>query len=475
MLTPLALLALTLLQNPKSPIKLPPQIGSPGGSGSQGLVVGGSDSCATPDLLTGTGAFAFSTLSATTGTQGQNEVICDFFGTTGIAFDVWFTWTASVNGAAEFALCGGTSGVDTKIAVYNGTSCPSGPALACNDDSCGLLSRVQFPVAAGQSYLLQLGHFPGTGGGDGTFLLTESAVPANNECATPTFISGPGPHAFDNRFATTGTQGQIEALCLHAGLTGIANDQWFTWIPSQGGAATLTVCGGLAPGSGIDTKVAIYRGSGCPATAAIACNDDTGGVCSLPSTVSWSAECGQAYTIQLGRFPGSTASFGTFAITSLGTSCSIGSAYCFGDGSGTPCPCANSGAPGNGCAHSFNPAGANLTASGSASLANDTIVLSASAMPSTTACLFFQGTAPLSAPFGDGLRCAGGTVTRIRTRTVSFGAAQYPQGADPSLSTAGGVTVPGLRYYQVWYRNVAPFCTPGPFNLTNGVLISWTT
>jgi hypothetical protein len=30
-----------------------------------------------------------------------------------------------------------------------------------------------------------------------------------------------------------------------------------------------------------------------------------------------------------------------------------------------------------------------------------------------------------------------------------------------------------LRYYQVWYRNVAPFCTPEAYNLTNGLVVTW--
>jgi hypothetical protein len=31
------------------------------------------------------------------------------------------------------------------------------------------------------------------------------------------------------------------------------------------------------------------------------------------------------------------------------------------------------------------------------------------------------------------------------------------------------------RHYQAWFRNAATFCTTQPFNLTNGVTISWST
>src|SRR6185503_5483435 len=67
-----------------------------------------------------------------------------------------------------------------------------------------------------------------------------------------------------------------------------------------------------------------------------------------------------------------------------------GLGYCFGDGFGTPCPCGNSGGNGRGCANSIFPAGAVLSASGSASVSADTVVLSASSMTGGI-CVFFQG------------------------------------------------------------------------------------
>jgi hypothetical protein len=154
----------------------------------------------------------------------------------------------------------------------------------------------------------------------------------------------------------------------------------------------------------------------------------------------------------------------------------VGTAFCFGDGTGTACPCGNSGAPGNGCAHSLNAGGANLSAAGLASLASDSVVLTGVAMPNSSA-LYFQGTAQqnggLGSLFGDGLRCAGGTTIRLGTKANAGGASQYPGALDPSISVGGLVTAPGTRTYQVWYRNAAAFCTAAAFNLTNGLSISW--
>jgi hypothetical protein len=153
------------------------------------------------------------------------------------------------------------------------------------------------------------------------------------------------------------------------------------------------------------------------------------------------------------------------------------SAFCFGDGSGTACPCGNSGAAGRGCASSVNASGALLAASGAASLVNDTLVLAGSGMPNSSA-LYFQGTSVqgggAGVVFGDGLRCAGGTVIRLGTKANVAGASQYPAAGDATVSVRG--LVPGVgavRHYQVWYRNAAAFCTSDTFNLTNGLSVTW--
>jgi len=147
-------------------------------------------------------------------------------------------------------------------------------------------------------------------------------------------------------------------------------------------------------------------------------------------------------------------------------------AYCFGDGSGVACPCGNSGAPGNGCANSLNPAGANLSGTGSPSIAADTLVLAGAGMPDSSV-LYFQGSIAVGQTFGDGLRCAGGSVVRLGTKTNVGGASQYPGSGDAPISVRGSVTAGSTRQYQAWYRNVATFCTVEGFNTTNGVRVTW--
>jgi hypothetical protein len=153
---------------------------------------------------------------------------------------------------------------------------------------------------------------------------------------------------------------------------------------------------------------------------------------------------------------------------------SAGTPFCFGGL--VACPCGNAGSAGNGCASSVNPLGAHLAGTGLPSLTNDTLVLRGSGMPNSNA-LYFQGTAQVNAgagaPFGDGLRCAGGTIVRLEAQANVAGASVYPDVGELPVSLRGVVSAPGLRTYQIWYRNAAAFCTPDTFNLTNGLEIAW--
>lgn len=153
------------------------------------------------------------------------------------------------------------------------------------------------------------------------------------------------------------------------------------------------------------------------------------------------------------------------------------SRFCSGDGTGTACPCGNSGAAGQGCGNSVFSAGASLgLLAGGASTLADTAVLQVAGVPPGVSCLYFQGTtASVGAVFGDGLRCATGAVIRLATNTAdAAGIGRCPAAGDPPISVEGGVpTSGGLRTYQVWYRNAASFCTSSTFNLSNGLAIQW--
>ncbi len=226
----------------------------------------------------------------------------------------------------------------------------------------------------------------------------------------------------------------------------------------------------------------------------VATNDDspqtddflTGGVVDFPNLIACSTSTVAAggtdldvlITDTAGSVPVTVLAPATQAYSVMFVCFTVGSptpppvAYCFGDGSTTACPCGNVGTAGNGCPSSVNPNGGNLASSGTSSIAADTLTLLGTGMASSSV-LYFQGTTQIATVFGDGLRCAGGTVIRLGTKTNVAGASQYPELGDLSVSVRGSCVAGDIRNYQAWYRNAAAFCTASTFNLTNGLNVTW--
>jgi hypothetical protein len=153
--------------------------------------------------------------------------------------------------------------------------------------------------------------------------------------------------------------------------------------------------------------------------------------------------------------------------------------FCYG--TAAACPCGNAGQAHAGCENSFATGGGRLTSQGIASVAADTLALVVGGLPPTTSALFFQGSATvnggLGSAFGDGLRCAAGSVLRLGAKTTSAGYATYGAGnpGDVPVSIRGAIPLTGgTRHYQGWYRNSAAYCTPDTYNLTNGLSVAWT-
>jgi hypothetical protein len=151
---------------------------------------------------------------------------------------------------------------------------------------------------------------------------------------------------------------------------------------------------------------------------------------------------------------------------------SVGTAFCFGDGTGAACPCSNVGAAGEGCANSTGHGGV-LAGAGTSSVSASNLVLSVSGLPANQPVLFFQGNNAINGGngnvFGAGLRCAGGGVRRLE---VLFATGAGEAATMSNISAAGAVTAGDLKRYQGWYRNPGGPCLSS-FNLTQGLEISW--
>lgn len=150
---------------------------------------------------------------------------------------------------------------------------------------------------------------------------------------------------------------------------------------------------------------------------------------------------------------------------------------CYGDGTWYGCPCNNLGAPGRGCASSFHPAGARLSASGEARLGADTLTFTADGMSQAVATIF-QGVGfnhgYWTTIAGDGLTCVGSPYVRIRSVPTPGGSVVYPSAGYPAISISGAIPGPWTtRTYAVRYRNAAAFCTAATFNMTNTLQVTW--
>jgi hypothetical protein len=158
--------------------------------------------------------------------------------------------------------------------------------------------------------------------------------------------------------------------------------------------------------------------------------------------------------------------------------------FCWADGAGAPCPCANppSGS-GRGCDNSASTGGASLTGAGLPSLGADTLVLTTAGEKPTANSVVLQGVSTLSAPavFGQGLRCFTGTLKRLYLHAAAAGSITVPSGSDPAISVRSAalgdmISAGQYRYYGVYYRDpiVLGGCpSASTFNITNQLAVLW--
>lgn len=149
----------------------------------------------------------------------------------------------------------------------------------------------------------------------------------------------------------------------------------------------------------------------------------------------------------------------------------VGTAYCFGDGGGTACPCGNEADPGSGsgCQNSSG-LGSIAVGFGSNSVGSDDLMISARQLLPSQPALLFAGTEQINGgngiPFGDGLRCAGTNVVRLGVKTPdAAGVATW----GPGLGTLGNWGSGDVRRFQAWYRNPQGSPCSSGFNLSNGL------
>lgn len=208
-----------------APIEPPPAHGSLDG------VLVTNNACASPAVLAGTGTFFFDNRSAST--DGLPHPACDASGSSQIHKDLWIIWIAQCDGLAYVETCG-LAALDTRIAVYSPAApCPptSDYVIGCDDDACGVQSRVVFQAIAGQEYRIRLGQFNATAPG----AIGEARI----ECAP-----GAGVCHYDDCQPSSG----LDAYFSEGATARIAED----FIPGSSGAVSGACWWGVYVDAGAD-------------------------------------------------------------------------------------------------------------------------------------------------------------------------------------------------------------------------------
>jgi hypothetical protein len=113
-------------------------------------------------------------IGSTVGSTGTDVSTCTVNDTN----DVWHCWTADCSGLVTFETCGGPDpNFDTSLSIFDACG---GQQIACNDDGCGVQSRVfNVSVTEGTTYYLRVA---GRGGDMGQYRVLVN--PCRSACCT---------------------------------------------------------------------------------------------------------------------------------------------------------------------------------------------------------------------------------------------------------------------------------------------------
>lgn len=489
----------------------------PAAAKSAGLVWG-SDACSTPDPLPSSALeIGYYTGAATTGLEGQGHSICDVKGTTLIENDVWFVWTAPATGTAIAYACSGMSGLDPRVAVYEGSQCPASAPVECSDDdgcsgSYDLGAWVTFETHAGQPYLIQVGSYPGSPTGSGT-LTVKMALPSQgwvyqNEW-TAFSMGGIAPSggkgvAWMQRFNAKAGRDEIVSVQAAFGRPGasvpLINGDPATiaiWSdPDQDGRPDDAVLRISVPTTIQNANTGILNEIPLPAAVHVegkffvgvatemvpgqhpAVFSDTGWQGYDQNGKSWivgstagpvDLDCLACNDFAPASLSELMVDEAHFMVRARGGGTSI--TFCYGKGGA--CPCSSYVGAGEGCLNSSG-AGALLWGTGSSQVGRDDLVLNAMhfALGGGVA-VALAGSQQLGGgagiPFHAGLLCVGGSMHRYPGK---FAVDMFTQDSLVGLSN-GLITAGSTWNFQVWYRDAAGPCG-FETNLTNGLQVDFT-
>jgi hypothetical protein len=182
--------------------------------------------------------------------------------------DIWFSYVASATGTCAIDACGGS--YDTALEVFDGSAgCGGLVFLACDDDSCGLQSRVIFQAVVGTTYYVRLGGYNGNTG-TAPLNVTPPTPPQPNTLTTNYFgtyyATAPATFFFDltvvNQLIFTSMDVNLESVASTPGTIDVYSVPT-TWVGNDQNPAAWTLLGSgtvTAAGQGQPSAVTLQTG-----------------------------------------------------------------------------------------------------------------------------------------------------------------------------------------------------------------------
>lgn len=197
----------------------------------------------------------------------------------------------------------------------------------------------------------------------------------------------------------------------------------------------------------------------------------------MSSVWDWSAELGIGPAGQTQYFRASYP-FETHQLIAWPRHESNPTQFCAGDTATAICPCGNDEPHADtgtlrGCQNS-GVLGSSLHGYGSAQLnAGSPSPWLRAHVPGQTFGVFFRGTSAIPpAPFGDGVRCVGGSLKRLQVvQSAPNGSLWYAE-TTVDLRVVDSIQPGDWRYYQYWFRDPAGPCGSG-FNASSALRMRW--
>jgi hypothetical protein len=235
----------------------------------------------------------------------------------GTTATIWYKLPASWTAPITVDTIG--SAVDTVVGVYTGSSVGGLSQVACDDNSAGLQSSLEFTMVSGQTYYIQVGSKNGTGSLQ--IHIAQPAGPANDTFANATTVSL-GSVVSQSTFRSSSQVG--EPLCHTAGTT-----VWFKYTHSLS-VAREVYANTFGSDPNFDTTLGVYQGSSVTSLTQVGCKDDTRGL--RQTVIGWLAQPGQTYYIAAAGFGTAT---GNLQLNVLeGTLVALGDSVVAGHGLG---------------------------------------------------------------------------------------------------------------------------------------------